>query len=656
MFAELFSGLTLLFEWPTPLYLLGGVVFGLWLGMVPGIGGITGMIILLPFTFNMEPAAALCMLLGLLAVTQTSDTISSVLLGVPGTVAAQATVLDGHPMAKQGLAQTALGAAFTVSAFGGIVGAIALAASLPILTWLVLSFGSPEFFFIATIGLIMVGAVSGSAVAKGIAAATVGLAISQIGYPVTSSVPRYWFGQPFLLDGLPLVPFVIGLFGIPEMMNLAARGRSIAPAELRHETGDSIWAGIKEAYRHKWIALRCSILGTYIGVIPGLGASVVDWLAYGHVVQNAKDKSKFGNGDIRGVIAPESANNAVLGGSLIPTISFGIPGSGAMAVFLGAFTIHGIVPGQKMLTEHLDTTFSMIWALILANLVGAAALMVWSKQVTKAAYVNGHFIVPLVITFLVMGSWLVEPAIPILITLLVAGLIGYFMKMAGWPRPPLLLGFVLGPMMEESLSITVQSYSFAAVAQRPTVIVLAVLLVAITIGAIRSVMKKQNNYRVEQGEESRGSLQLSLALAMLAAGMFAYGFLAARDWMLLSKLSPMVFSAAGFVAALAVIVRDWRKLALPAAPAVETDGNTAGFFRGMGPELRVFALFVALVAAMPVLGQGPAIVIFTAFYLAVWGRFDWKVVAVYSACVAALLYLLYHRVLHTAFLPSMFWN
>src|SRR5690606_4189769 len=303
-------------------------------------GGITGMIVLLPFTFGMEPAAALAMLLGILAVGQTSDTIASVMLGIPGSVAAQATILDGHPMAKKGLAQTALGAAFTVSAAGGVVGALVMAASLPILIWLVLAFGSPEFFVLALVGLFMVGAVSGNAISKGVAAAAVGLLLSQVGYPVTSSTPRYWFGYDFLLDGLPLVPVVIGLFGIPEMMALAGRGTSIAQKgeNVDNAQGDSIMAGVREAFKHRWIALRCSILGTYIGILPGLGASVVDWLAYGHVVQSSKDKENFGKGDIRGVIAPEAANNAVLGGSLIPTISFGIPGSGAMAIFLGALT------------------------------------------------------------------------------------------------------------------------------------------------------------------------------------------------------------------------------------------------------------------------------------------------------------------------------
>ncbi|TWG49597.1 tripartite tricarboxylate transporter permease [Aminobacter sp. J44] len=660
MFAELVAGLGLILQWPSVFYLLAGVVFGLFLGIIPGLGGITGMIVLLPFTFGMEPAAALAMLLGILAVGQTSDTIASVMLGIPGSVAAQATILDGHPMAKKGLAQTALGAAFTVSAAGGVVGALVLAASLPILIWLVLAFGSPEFFVLAIVGLFMVGAVSGNAISKGVAAAAVGLLLSQVGYPVTSSTPRYWFGYDFLLDGLPLVPVVIGLFGIPEMMALAGRGTSIADtnAEVARAQGDSIMAGVREAIKHRWIALRCSMLGTYIGILPGLGASVVDWLAYGHVVQTSKDKENFGKGDIRGVIAPESANNAVLGGSLIPTISFGIPGSGAMAIFLGALTIHGFVPGRDMLTTHLDITFSMIWAIIIANIVGALAMMAWSKQVTKAAYIDGHLIVPAVITFLIMGAWLVSPAMSTLVIFLLFGVVGYLMKVAGWPRPPLLLGFVLGPVMEEALTITAQSSTFVDVISRPTVIALVLVLLVVGYLAIRSVWKNENTTEIEASRKSVASIYISVALALLAAVMFAYGFYAARGWTFLSSLFPMVTCAVGVPLALAVL---WKDRKLYSEQAAALSARSLGVMHAVGElfheqkkELAALLTFAVAIIAIPILGQVPAILLFTALYLVVWGRYRFVAVTLYTAAMAALIYALYHRMLHTPFEPSAF--
>jgi len=660
MFAELLSGLMLILQWPSVLYLLGGVALGLVLGLVPGLGGITGMIVLLPLTFGMEPAAALAMLLGILAVGQTSDTVASVMLGIPGSVASQATILDGHPMAKKGLAQTALGAAYTVSAVGGVFAALTMAASLPILTWLVLAFGSPEFFLLAVVGLVMVGAVSGSAVGKGVAAAAVGLLLSQIGYPVTSSTPRYWFGQPFLLDGLPLIPLVVGLFGIPEMMRLAGRGVSIAQQpepEVAAAQGDSIMAGVREAWKHRWIALRSSLLGTYIGILPGLGGSVVGWLAYGSVLQAAKDKSQFGKGDIRGVIAPEAANNAELGGAMIPTLAFGIPGSGAMAIFLGALTIHGFVPGREMLTTHLDITFSMIWAIIIANVLGAMVMMQWSRQVAKAAYVDGHLVVPAVILFLFMGAWLTSPDMTSVLVLLGAGLLGYVMKLGGWPRPPLILGFVLGPVMEEALSITAQSSTFLAVVQRPTIIILTMVLVFVAYMAVRSVWKKQNTVEVEASKGLIAGNYVSTVLALGAAAVFVYGYTAATGWTFLSRLFPMVICAAGVPLALFVVWQDRMKvkeqLLATGGKARTGLASVREMFADERPEILAFLTFVALAVAIPVLGQVAAIIAFTVFYLMVWGRYGLLATAIYTAVVGLFVYGLYHRVLHVAFEPSL---
>jgi len=659
MFAELLSGLMLILQWPSVLYLFAGVVLGLILGIVPGLGGITGMIVLLPLTFGMEPAAALAMLLGILAVGQTSDTVASVMLGIPGSVASQATILDGYPMAQKGLAQTALGAAYSVSAVGGVISALVMAASLPILTWLVLAFGSPEFFLLALVGLVMVGAVSGNAVGKGVAAAAVGLLLSQVGYPVTSSTPRYWFGQPFLLDGLPLIPLVVGLFGIPEMMRLAGKGVSIAQPEeeVASAKGDSIMAGVREAWKHRWIALRSSMLGTYIGILPGLGGSVVGWLAYGSVLQAAKDKSQFGKGDIRGVIAPEAANNAELGGAMIPTLSFGIPGSGSMAIFLGALTIHGFVPGREMLTTHLDITFSMIWALIIANVLGALFMMQWSRQVSKAAYIDGHLVVPAVIFFLFMGAWLTSPDMTSVIILLGAGLVGYVMKLGGWPRPPLILGFVLGPVMEEALSITAQSSTFAAVAQRPTIIILTIIFVFVAVMAVRSVWKKQNNVEVEASSGLLASNYVSTVLALASAAIFAYGYFAATGWTFLSKLFPMVICAAGVPLALLVIWQDRKRLReqLAATGGKASTGLTSlrELFAEERGQILAFLTFAGLAVAIPVIGQVAAILAFVVFYLMVWGRYGLLATAIYTAAIGLFIYGLYDRVLHVAFQPSL---
>ncbi|WP_172294666.1 tripartite tricarboxylate transporter permease [Pseudoruegeria sp. HB172150] len=658
MIESFIEGLALVVAYPNVLYLLAGIAAGLWLGVVPGLGGVTGMVVLLPFTFGMDPAAALAMLLGLFAVVSTSDTVTSVMLGIPGTIASQATVIDGNALAKRGLPQTAFGAAFACSAFGGVLGGLAMAASLPIALWIILAFGSPEFFLLSLLGLLMVGAVSGNAVSKGVGAAALGLLLSQMGYPVASSTPRYWFNNPDLLDGLPLVPVVLGLFGLPEMMELAARGTSIAHIEDKRAKNDSIFNGIKQAIKHRWLVIRCSLMGVYVGMLPGIGASVVDWLAYGHAVQSAKDKSEFGKGDIRGVIAPESANNAVLGGSLIPTVTFGIPGSGGMAILLSALTIHGFTPGRNMLSDNLDITFSMVWTIIVANIIGAIILMIWGRQVARAAFVDGAFIVPAVIMFIFMGSWLWSPGMFSWIVLLGVGLGGYLMKIAGWPRPPFILGFVLGPIMENAMSITYQSYTPMEVISRPTVLILLSVVAVVFYFAIRTTRKRLADFDIEITTVSRASLWLSTGIAALLFFVFAVAIWMAVDWHPLARVSPIAISAFGLILMVFVLLEDRTRQREFTAARKAGDPSAGGtlreFYDKHKRQIATFLGFAAMAIATPWLGTTISMVGFAAIFVTLNGKFTWLTVAFYTAGVWAVLYVLYDRILHTPFVPP-FW-
>ena len=449
-------GLSQVFEWPSIGFLFLGVFIGIWLGAIPGLGGIIGLVLLLPFTFGMDPVPAFALLLGMFAVTTTSDTIASVMLGIPGTAASQATILDGYPLAQKGHASRAFGAAFTVSAFGGVFGALILAASLPLILPIILAFGSPELFMLGVLGLAMVGSLSGGSIMKGLAVAALGLLMSTIGYAETVAIPRYYFGTDYLIDNLPLIPVVLGLFAIPELMELATRNISISRVPKEQTAGGGMIEGIKDAFRHWWLATRCAAIGTYVGMLPGLGAAIVDWVAYGHAVQSAKDKSQFGQGDIRGVIAPEAANNATKGGSLVPTVAFGIPGSLGAAILLGALLIQGLKPGPDMLTSELHLTFGMVWMIVVANIMATALLMVWSRQIARVAFLPGHLIVPGVILFVFMGAWLGGSSLGDWVTCIIMGIVGYTMKKGGWPRPPLILALILGSIMENSFQISMR--------------------------------------------------------------------------------------------------------------------------------------------------------------------------------------------------------
>jgi putative tricarboxylic transport membrane protein len=469
-----FQALTVLLTPSHLIYLIGGVVLGLGVGILPGLGGIVGMTILLPVIYGMDIHNAFALLIGMVAVIPTSDTFPSVMMGIPGSSASQATIMDGYPLAKKGEAARALGAAFTASLIGGLYGALVLTLIIPIARPLVLAFGSPELFMLALLGMSMVGVLSGNQPIKGIIGAGIGLMLGAMGDAPAIAEYRYTFGFDYLMDGVSLVIVGLGLFAFPEIIDLLIKGR---PISEKAELGRGWLDGLKDTLRHKWIVLRCATIGVIVGFIPGLGGSVVDWIAYGHVIQTSKDRERFGKGDIRGVIAPESANNAKEGGGLIPTFLFGIPGSGSMAVFLGGLLILGIQPGPTMLTENLDLVYTAIWSLALANIFGAGLSLLLAKPITKLTLVPFSLLAPFMVLIITFAAYQASYSWGDLIALLLMGILGWFMKQFGWPRPAALIGFVLAGNLEQYLFISVQRYGFDWLT-RPGVLVMAAIIVA----------------------------------------------------------------------------------------------------------------------------------------------------------------------------------
>jgi putative tricarboxylic transport membrane protein len=403
--------------------------------------------------------------------------------------------MDGYPLAKRGEAARALGAAFTASLIGGLFGATVLMLIIPIARPVVLAFGSPELFMLALLGMSMVGVLSGNRPIRGILAAGFGLTLGSVGDAPAVPVYRYTFGLDYLMDGIPLVIVGLGLFAFPEIIDLLIKGRSISETTT---LGKGWLDGVKDALRNKLIVFRCSIIGVIVGFLPGLGGSVVDWIAYGHVVQTSKDREMFGHGDIRGVIAPESANNAKEGGGLIPTFLFGIPGSGSMAVFLGGLLILGIQPGPTMLTEHIDLVYTAIWSLALANVLGAGLSILLSKPITRLTVVPFNYLAPFIILIITFAAYQATQSWGDLIALLFLGTLGWLMKQYSWPRPAALIGFVLAGNLESYLFISVQRYGFEWFA-RPGVIILGV----ITIVSVVLSARYQNKVKAA-GRQSGG--------------------------------------------------------------------------------------------------------------------------------------------------------
>src|SRR5882762_7975777 len=318
------------------MYLGAGCMMGLVLGIIPGIGGLAGTAMLLPFTFNMDPYTAFALLLGLGSTTATGDPIPAILFGVPGGAASAATVLDGFPMAKKGEAGRALSAAYMSSLMGGVFGAFLMFISIPILRPVMLFLGSPELLAFSVLGISMVAVLSGSAPLRGAAAGCLGIMIAMIGSDPQTGTLRWTFASLYLWDGLPITPVLLGLFALPELCDLLIARVAIAQGVDKKDIYKGQWQGVKDCFDNWWLIMRCSWIGGGIGSIPGISASVVDWLAYGHALRTEKGASlTFGKGDVRGVIASESSNNAKEGGALVPTVAFGVPGSATMAILLG---------------------------------------------------------------------------------------------------------------------------------------------------------------------------------------------------------------------------------------------------------------------------------------------------------------------------------
>jgi TctA family transporter len=483
------SGFWQVIAWPAFGYMLTGIFIGFWVGLLPGLGGLSTLALMLPFSYTIkEPISAFAFLLGMLAVTGTTGDLTSILFGIPGEGSSAALILDGYPMSKRGEAGRALGAAITASVIGSLIGAVSLAISIPIMRPLVLLFGSPELFIIAIMGITFIGTLAGPSLIKGLLAGGIGLMLAAIGVDPQTGSLRYTFGSLYLWDRLDLVPVVVGLFAIPEIVDLGVRGTSIAGGATGKLTG--VMEGVRDAFRHIWLVTRCSLIGVYFGVLPVLGANVAQWISYAHAVQGLKDKSQAGKGAIEGLLGPGAANNSTRGGDLIPTIAFGIPGSGAMALLLGAMLIVGLNPGPEMLKSRLDVTFAMVWVLIIANLIVAGVCFIFLNHLAKLTFIRGSLLIPFLLFLVFIGSFTANNDINDIISTLLFGVIGYFMVKFAWPRPPLILGLTLGKIAENYLWISTAAYGAKWLMFPSVLILIAITIITIAYPTIKERMGK----------------------------------------------------------------------------------------------------------------------------------------------------------------------
>ena len=623
-------------------YLVFGVCMGLAIGVFPGLGGIAGLSLLLPFMFGMDPTLGLALMIGLIAVVPTSDTFASILMGIPGSSASQATVLDGFPMAKRGQAARALSAAFASSLFGGLVGAAFLTIFILVARPVVLLFKSPELLMVSIFGLSMVGILAGRIAIKGVVAAGLGLLIGSIGEgPFNGALRMSSYEYPYLTDGLKLVIVGLGIFAVPEIIALLRHDRAISD---RHELGGGWILGVKDWWKSKWLSARCSIIGVIVGVIPGLGGSVVDWIAYGHTIQTSSDKSKFGKGDVRGVIGPESSNNAKEGGGLVPTLLFGIPGSGSMAVFIGALALlgNGIDVGPSLLENNLDFTYSIVWLLALANVVGTILCIALSGGIAKLTNIRFALLAPFIFMIISFAAFQSGQNLMDLVALFTIGFLGIMMRRFDWSRPAFLIGFVLANPVENysNNANQIAGIRFRQGWEAGLDYILSPIVVVLIIITILSVFVglRQAKNILSEGDVHSGKKRAPLVFLMCVIGFLLYALWDASsipDYAATDRVFPVIVAVISLIGALILLVR---MMFVPETHGLFADRENSVADRknsdadrtaqySLWPTLAWFAFLLILTALT---GFIIALAVFLASFMRYRAQLGWPITWVYS--------------------------
>jgi TctA family transporter len=612
--------------WPMFLMLIGILGSSIFAAL-PGIGVLLLITIVLPYAITLDPYPAIALLLGIGAVSNTANTFPSVLIAVPGSAGSQATIVDGFPMAQNGEAKRAFGAAFVASPIGGIFGAIVLFAMLPILRPLVLAFRSPEFLMLVIWGLSAVGVLSGRAPIKGLMAAIVGVLISTVGMDNKTGIERFAFEGEYLVDGISLILVGLGLFAVPEMIALAVRRTSIAETE---GLGSGLVQGMKDVFIHWWLMIRCSLIGVWVGVLPGLGGSVADWFAYAHAVQTEKNPENFGKGDVRGVIAPESSNNAKEGGALIPTIAFGIPGSTSYALMLVAFISVGITPGSAMLTDQLPFTMAMIWVLVIANIFAAALAICAASQFAKLSLMPFYVIVPMTLVLCVSAAYASHFVWWDILTFLAFSVLGYMMKIFDWPRPPLLVAVVLGGQLEGYLWLSNARYGWQWVLEPGVLIIMALVILTLVAPIIQRIRKGQPAGGEPIVDLTRWHLRGDIIFLLVVIAVLVAAADVSTEWVMRASLMIYCLAGLGVVLGILQIFFHLRALRTPELNTAPFDRDKA--FTMARRAVENFLWLIGLAASVYVIGFHIAMAVFPLLYIRTYGG-SWKI-ALYLSVLA----------------------
>ena len=471
--------------------LLNGAMLGMLFGLIPGLGGRTGILLAIPFAFLMDPYPAAVFLFALHSVIHTASSIPAISLGLPLSSADVATVQDGYPLTKMGRGAEALGASLTASVLGGILGALAFLIAIPLVRPIVTNFGPPEIMLLAIFGFFLISSLSAEGLFQAIAVGMIGVSFSMVGEERSMDYARFTFGFDVLSNGFKFTALVCGLFVFPEILDRRNNLPNVGDVEIAKFPLAKVFEGMLLGLRHKFLIFRSSLYGILIGLTPAVGASVAVWLAYDYAVRNVKSTIPYGQGAITGVIAPEAANNSKEGGAMLPSLLLGIPGSSTMAIMMGALGMIGISVGSNMLNRDISLSYILGATVIAANLLAIVPFLCAVPFVVYIARVKRDTLKPIIIITAISAALIGSSSLSTIIGILLSGALGVILTRLNWPRTPFLLGFIVAPMFEGSSQLTAALFGWS-VFERP----LFILLLAMLAVFMFQMWSRKNQFRI----------------------------------------------------------------------------------------------------------------------------------------------------------------
>ena len=493
---NVFIGVANVFSLQTFLTLIAGVLGGIVIGALPGLTSTMGVALLLPITYGMEATTGIVMLLGIYCGSVYGGSISAILLSTPGTPASAATVLDGHPMALRGEGGRALTISTISSTFGGVISGAMLICISPVLAKFALKYGATEFFALAVFGLSIIVGISNKSIAKGLSAGFLGLLLATVGIDDITGSVRFTFGQSKLTTGFQLIPTMIGLFGVSQVF---LRLEEKMKGEVITQKKFSLLPSVSDLKVIFSTSIWSSIVGAFIGAIPGTGGDIAAWTSYNIAKRTSKHSEEFGTGCAKGIAAPESANNGTTGGTLIPLLTLGVPGDTSTAVLLGAFTLQGLQVGPLLFTQHADLIYTIFVGFMAANVLMLIMGMGLMRGYVKVLSVPEYFVIPTILILCVVGSFAINKSYFDVLVMFGFGMLGYILNKLEIPLSPIVLAFILGPMAEKNFrrALMLSKGDYGVFFSRPlTVILFSVAIISLMTPLVQSWLAKRHQGKV----------------------------------------------------------------------------------------------------------------------------------------------------------------